>query len=176
MNPEHKKLAEKVIDFFKKSEKVKLSPAFDLPHLLPNNNASSKIIDSLEKNFGLIEKCGQHSFRLTEKGWKFTTFDQLEKDSKKTPLTLYQKIHIGLTIISLVFIFIFGYLNYYLNQDKSALTNQNNLLNKENNQLKTDFVHYKDSLNEYIKIIRLGTKESLNDSSQTKNYPDVKVD
>jgi cell division protein FtsB len=176
MNPEHKELAEKVIDFFKKSEKVKLSPAFDLPHLLPNNNVSNKVIDSLEKNFGLIEKCGKYGFRLTEKGWKFTTFEKLEKDSKKTPLTLFQKLQITITSLSLITAIILGVLNYSLNQDKSALTNQNNLLNKENNLLKPQIVQYKDSLNVYKQTILSEKEQTVNSTLHPKNFGDLKND
>lgn len=80
MNPEHKELAEKVIDFFKKSDKSKLIPATDIGHLLPDNTISEKVIYPLQKDFGLIERCGKYSFRLTDKGWDFTSFADFDKN------------------------------------------------------------------------------------------------
>ena len=106
MKPEHKELAEKVIDLFKNSEKSKLIPATDLKTLLPDSNIAEKVIYSLEKDFGLIERCGKYAFRLTDKGWKFTTFKNFDKESKKTPLTLYQKIYLPIFIL-------FGLLSVY---------------------------------------------------------------
>uniref|UniRef100_UPI00404AC314 hypothetical protein n=1 Tax=Flavobacterium sp. TaxID=239 RepID=UPI00404AC314 len=124
--------------------------------------------------FGLKKKLFKASkgrvFVLDEKGIELKDFGQgyfkFEKSLKSKQLDLYQKIHIGLTTISLIGVFIFGYLNYSLNQDKSDLTNQNNLL-------KTDIVHYKDSLNAYRVKALLKTSKNEHDSSQTKNYPDV---
>ncbi|OBX17892.1 MULTISPECIES: hypothetical protein [Bizionia] len=81
MNPEDKELAEKVIDFFKKSKKSKLIPATDLKHLLPDNNIAEKVIYPLEKDFGLIERCGKSAFRLTNKGWDFTSFSNFKQSS-----------------------------------------------------------------------------------------------
>ena len=82
MNPEHKELAEKVIDFFKKSDKSKLIPARDLLHLLPDNNIAEKVIIPLEKDFGLIERLGEESFRLTKNGWDFSSFSNLKQEKK----------------------------------------------------------------------------------------------
>lgn len=99
MTPENKILAEKVIEFFKKSDKAILSPGRDIQHLLKDANTAKKIITPLEKDYGLIERSGKESLRLTDKGWKFTTFDKLEKDSKKTPLSTYQKIYLSFFIL-----------------------------------------------------------------------------
>jgi len=99
MNPKLKDLAEKVIEFFKNSEKSKLIPGINLMHLLPDNNLAEKVIYSLEKDFGLIERCGRLAFRLTDKGWKFTTFDKYDKEIKKTPLNSYQKIYLPFFIL-----------------------------------------------------------------------------
>ncbi len=171
MKPEDKELAEQVIVFFKESDNVMLSPSNHLPHLLPNNNKSKRVIDSLEKNFGLIEKCGEKnkSFRLTSKGWKFTTFEKLEKDSKKTPLNTYQKIYIALFIIFGLSTMVFGFLNYTSNR-------QNDVLKFQVDSLKTQSQIYKDSVELLKQQTKLYIKQSIDDSLQTKNYPDAKVD
>lgn len=162
MNPEHKKLAEQVIDFFKKSEKSKLIPAKDISHLLQDRNISEKIIYSLEKDFGLIERCGKCAFRLNDKGWRFTTFDQLEKDSKKTPLTLYQKIYLPIFIL-------FGLLSVYNRFFPSVSEYDFQELSRDFDSLNVEFYSVK-------KQIELLPKQNLNDSSQTKSYLDVKID
>ena len=82
MKPEDKELAEKVIKFFKDSDKSKLISATDLKHLLPDNNIAEKIIYPLEKDFGLIERFGKHSFRLTNKGSDFTSFSNLKQNTE----------------------------------------------------------------------------------------------
>lgn len=147
MNPTYKELAEKVIDCFKKSTKANLIPANDLKHLLPDSSTADKVIDPLEKDFGLIERSGKYSFRLTERGWKFTTFSKLEKDSKKTPLNRYQIISTSLSIFFGLSTLILGYLNYDSNR-------KNDELKIEIDSFKTKSMIYKDSvqiLNKQIK-------------------------
>ncbi len=162
MNPENKELAEKVINFFKKSEKSKLIPATDLKNLLPENNIAEKIIYPLEKDFGLIEKCGKYSYRLTDKGWKFTTFEQLEKDSKKTPLTLYQKIY----LLFFIPVSILAVSNRFFPPVSKSDFQE---LNRGFDSLTVEF----DSVKKKIKLLE---KENLNDSLQSKSYLDVKND
>ncbi|MFA9194179.1 hypothetical protein AAGV33_07150 [Flavobacterium sp. FBOR7N2.3] len=144
MNPEQKELAEKVIDFFKKSDKTKIVPGMDLLHLLPDNNSAEKVIYSLEKDFLLLERTSKESFRLTEKGWRFTTFAKLEKESKK--LSLFQIMQLSITALSVITAIIFGLLNYFSNLEKADLKEQNFLL-------KSDIVLYKDSINSYKKQV-----------------------
>jgi hypothetical protein len=79
MKPEDKELAEQVIEFFKKSEKSKLSPFRDLAHIITDRNKAEKLLYPLELDFGLLERSGSSSFRLTQKGWDFTGFADLEK-------------------------------------------------------------------------------------------------
>jgi len=101
MNPKHNKLAEEVIDFFKKSEKAKLIPGRDLLHLLNENNIAEKVIIPLEKDFKLIESSGKNAFRLTDKGWKFTTFTDLMKEleeEKKQKQIEFEKTKVDLKL------------------------------------------------------------------------------
>src|SRR5690554_6853498 len=121
MNPEHKELAEKVIDFFKKSDKTILIPYNDLSFLIKEQEKMKSIIYSLENDFGLIARKGKEGIRLTDKGWRFTTFKKLEKDSKKTPLNTYQKIYLPLFIVFGVSTFILAYLNYNSNNKIDSL-------------------------------------------------------
>ncbi|MCB4809634.1 hypothetical protein LG651_15365 [Tamlana sp. 62-3] len=162
MNPKNKELAEKVIDLFKKSDKSKLIPHKDLLHILPDNNIAEKVIYSLEKDYGLIERCGKEAFRLNDKGWKFTTFDQLEKDSRKTPLTLYQKI----------------YLFFFIPVSILALSNRffPSVPKSDFQELSRGFDSLNIEFDSVKKQIELLTKQNLNDSSQTKSYLDVKID
>ncbi|MBU2914999.1 hypothetical protein [Reichenbachiella agariperforans] len=162
MSPENKKLAEEVIDFFKKSEKSKLIIATDLKHLLPDDNIAVKVIYSLEKDFGLIERCGKSAFRLNNKGWKFTTFEQLEKESKKTPLTLYQKIYLPIFIL-------FGLLSVYNRFFPSVSKSDFQELSRDFDSLNVHF----DSVDKQIEILK---EQNLNDSLQTKSYLDVTTD
>ncbi len=162
MKAEHKELAEKVIDFFKKSEKSTLSVRMDLLHILPDSNIGNRIIYSLKNDFGLIERMENGSFRLNDKGWKFTTFDKLEEDSKKTPLNLYQKIY-------LPFFIIFGLLGIYKVFQPTVPVS-------DFQELSRDFDFLNVELDSVKKQIELLPKQNLNDSLQPKNYPDVKVD
>ncbi|MCX7552094.1 hypothetical protein [Xanthomarina sp. F2636L] len=169
MKPKDKELAEKVIKFFKDSDKAELSFRAHLIHLFNDKDKSIRIMNSLRLDFKLIDKNENGSFRLTDKGHKFTTFAQLEKDSKNTPLTLYNKIRIGLTVVSLGLVFIFGYLNYSLNQDKTDLDNQNNVLI-------SDLARCTDSLNLHKEKALLKMQKTSSDKEQSNSYLDVKND
>lgn len=160
MNLEHKKLAEKVIDFFKKSNKSKLSPGRDLLHLLSDNNTAEIVIYSLEKDFGLIERSGKESFRLTDKGWGFTTFKKLEKDSKKTPLNTYQKIYLS-------FFILFGAFGIYKVFQPTVSVSDFHKLNTDFNSLSSRF----DSI---IKLISKPTSPQLNDTLQINDFGDLR--
>ncbi|WP_310991609.1 hypothetical protein [Aequorivita marina] len=87
MNPKYKDLAEKVIEFFKNSDKYKLVPARDLLHILKDRETAEKVIHPLEKDYGLLERSGKYSLRLTKKGWEFTTFANLEQQRKPNILS-----------------------------------------------------------------------------------------
>lgn len=81
---------------------------------------------------------------------------------KPKPLTLFQKIQLFTTILSISVAVTFGVLNYLLSAQKSELQDQNNLLNSE-------IVRYKDSINLY-KQKALPKKQSTDHNTpQPKN-------
>ena len=171
MKPEDKELAEKVIKFFKDSDRLTLIPERDFPHLIKSDDISKKVMNSLVNHYNLLKIEGTKNkyFSLTKKGYEFTTFENLEKDSKKTPLTLYQKIYIPLFILFGFSAMILSVLNYNSNQ-------KNDVLKSQVDSLTTEFHIYKDSVGMLKSQIELLTKQNLNDSSQTKSYLDVKID
>ena len=87
---------------------------------------------------------------------------KFEKHLKKQPLTLFQKIQLFTTILSISVAVTFGVLNYLLSSQKSELQDQNNLL-------KTDLVRYKDSLNLY-KQKPLPEKQSVGQNTSQPKY------
>jgi len=131
----------------------------DLDHV-KIDKARNKLI----KEYRLIDVEAQR-LSISLEGEKHNSFDSCLKSLKKEPVSLYQKIHIGLTITSLLLVFIFGYLNYSLNQDKSDLKEQNV-------QLKSDLVLYKDSLSLYKEKPLLKKPITVNDTVNTKYSSD----
>lgn len=159
MTLEDKILAEEVIDFFKKSDKATLSPGRDIMHLLKDSNTAKRIILPLEKDYGLIERAGKGSFRLTNLGWKFTTFENYEKDSKKTPLNKYQKIY-------LTFFILFGIFGIYKVFQPSVPIS-------DYQQLKTDFRTLNSKMDSILNSTsNLNTEKSLDslDSQYLNSY------
>jgi hypothetical protein len=125
------------------------------------------------KNFGIahkyFEKGESISYKLTEKGIKAKELGghlEYKKHSENKPLTLFQKLQLTITIFSLIIAVTFGVLNYLLSREKVDLINENNLL-------KNDIVHYKDSLNSNKEKTLLKLRENLIDTIQTKSYPDL---
>lgn len=143
------------------------------------SDLENKLNLSKEEIFFLYDKTLKIRKHLLDNGYVFLrgtvmTLTDKGRDKKNgtephNRISKYQKIHIGLTIISVIGVFIFGYLNYSLNQDKTDLKNQNNLLSYENNQLKSDIAHYKDSINAYKEKALLKISKNEHDSLPSKN-------
>ncbi|HEX9600470.1 MAG TPA: hypothetical protein VF985_03175 [Mariniflexile sp.] len=94
MNPEHKELAEKVINVFKESEKDTLYFPDDLAHLFPNENTAKLITNNLTE-LGLLKLINKGFFRITNKGLNFKGFadleDKAEIENRKNVLDLRLK-------------------------------------------------------------------------------------
>jgi len=111
-----------------------------------------KYIDSYNKHIGNGKD--EYLAKIEFNGLKYL------ESLKPKPLTLYQWIHIGLTFISLIAVITLGCLNYFLNQDKSYLT-------KQNTQLNSNIVRYKDSINAYKEKALLEKQKALRDTIQS---------
>lgn len=150
------------LDFSKRfrTENMKKSERMDLEDSIMDFGLKKKLFKVVEGRILMLDEKG---IELKDFGKGYLAF---EKSLKSTPITLYQKIHIGLTIISLLLVFIFGCLNYSLNQDKSDLKD-------ENVQLKSDLVLYKDSLNVCKEKALLKKPTTVSDTVNTKDYPDL---
>tara|TARA_R110002049_G_scaffold305345_1_gene501863 strand:- start:1105 stop:1557 length:453 start_codon:yes stop_codon:yes gene_type:complete len=135
MNPEHKALAENIIARLKKSSGGSCSTQ-GLSTVVKNKTTLDSILDGLENDYGLIRKKGSIYFGLTKKGWKFKSFDQLEKDEKKTPFTLYQKIQLPAIILFGLSSMFLGYLSYDYKKKSDAKSDNIDSLSRENILLK----------------------------------------
>jgi len=154
-----------IFDIVKSNELILYS---DIRIIGVNNELILQSISKLSKDHGLISVKNQ-KLSLSEKGLKYKSFESYLESLKKDPISKYQKIHIGLTTISLIGVFIFGYLNYSLNQDKYDLKD-------ENVQLKSDLVLYKDSLSVYKEKPLSKKPITANDTADTKYSYDQKTD
>lgn len=155
---------------------------FDIEIILSNsikldNNEVIFNVFSFGEKHNLFEKAVKGdkgtSMKLTPKGERLKEFKKgfvkFENKSTNTPLTLYQKIYLPILIFSVLFSVVLGLLNYLSNKKIDSLTEKYNLLESE-------FGHYKDSVNKLNKKIDIKKVTSLNDTLQTKNFGDLKLD
>lgn len=135
------------------------------------NRSETYAFEKALTEFALVKKIfikfdGHHWFKLTDKGIELKYFKkgyvEFEKHLKKQPLTLFQKIQLFTTILSISVAVTFGVLNYLLSSQKSELQDQNNLL-------KNDLVRYKDSISAYKQKALLEKLKTLHDTTQSKH-------
>jgi len=118
-------------------------------------------IGKLKNDHGLISVKSQ-KLSLTEKGLKQKTFESYLESLKKEPIPRYQKIYLPLFILFGFSAMILGILNYNSNRKNDVLKSQvNSLTNKSR--------IYKDSVGLLKSKIELYKKQSIIDTSQTKN-------
>jgi hypothetical protein len=134
----------------------------DILYKLPESSDTFREVAYVIKSFGIknelfseiIATKGSSWYKLTLKGEKLKSFkkgfEKFEKSLKKTPLTLYQKIHLSITVFSLIGTLAFSYLT--LDYKK-----QNKILNTEKTNLK-------DTINKLKSKIELYKVSSLNDT------------
>jgi len=168
MKQEHKELAKNIIDRIKNSNGG-LQSDTALSQIVKDNNLRTSILAELSDDYGLVKKAKGSNYRLTTKGSEFESFEKLEKDLKRTPFTLYQKIQLTITFISVVSALVLGVLNYFQAVEKSDLKDDNVQLESENVQLKSDLEIYKDLINEYKDKEQLKTPTIENDTISYKN-------
>lgn len=138
----------------------------DLPKIDgANRELVLQSISKLSKDHGLISVKNQ-KLSLSEKGLKHESFESYLKSLKKEPIPRYQKIYLPLFIIFGFSAMILGILNHLSNKEVDFQKEKYNLL-------ESDFVRYKDSVNEQNTKTVKSTSELLNDTSQTNNYPDA---
>lgn len=154
----------KYLDFL--IENIENAEMFDIYTVFYKNtklehSEINSIVFNLE-SFGyksnLFEKMGDNK-RLTPKGEKLKSFkkgfEKFEKSLTKTPLTLYQKIHLPITIISLLGTFTFSYLTL-------------NYKGKNDTLIKREII-LKDSISKLKSKIELHKVLLLNDTLQSNN-------
>ncbi|MGG5487911.1 hypothetical protein [Gaetbulibacter sp. PBL-D1] len=136
------------------TDKMKLS---DKDKLVYNDNDFIYDLKTKLKEIGLANVLPNGSLSLTDKGR-----DKKNGTEPHNRLTKYQKIYLPLFIVFGLSTFCLGWSNYLSNKEV-------NFQKEKNSRLESDFAHYKDSVNEYIKTIKSKTKLNVNDSLQTRN-------
>ena len=143
----------------------------DIAHLFENESILRRVLRALRKQdfIDWFTKVGHNGNRNKE--MSLLTFSGLKylESLKPKPLTLFQKIQLFTTILSICVAVTFGILNYLLSLEKSELKDENFLL-------ESDIVRYKDSINLYKQ--RALSKKLLIDqnTSQPKNLTDLKTE
>ncbi|WP_323028569.1 hypothetical protein [Gelidibacter japonicus] len=125
---------------------------------------SRKVAD-LGITYGYFIKISHAEFRLTDKGIKAKELGghlKYQKSAKKTPLNTYQKIY-------LPFFILFGLLGIYKVFQPTVPVS-------DFHKLKTDFDTLNSRFDSIVKSTSKPTLELLNDTSQTKNFRDLKND
>jgi len=100
MNPEHKELAENIIDRIKNSNGG-LQSDHALSQIVKENNLRTSILAELSDDYGLVKKAKGSNYRLTTKGSEFESFEKLEKEiaeSKKRKDIEFKKTQIDLEL------------------------------------------------------------------------------
>ena len=157
-----------VVKNIEKTERFDIDSILSKKTTLSNNEIEDIELDLI--SFGNIEKydlfellnpenTSTRWLKLTKKGEKLKAykkgFEKFEKSLTKTPLTLNQKIHLPITIISLLGTFAFSYLTFDYKGKNDDLITEKNIL--------------KDSINKLKSKIELHKVLSLNDTLRTNN-------
>ena len=146
----------KYLDFVIKN--IEDSDMFDIENILyklPELNKTYSDVGYNVKSFGVKNKIfseiiatkGASWHKLTQKGELLKEYKKglikFEKSLTKTPLTLYQKIHLPITILSFSCSLIFSYLTFDYKGKNENLINDKVSLIDSINKLKSKIVLYK---------------------------------